>query len=249
MSVIHYQMRAFRLFGLLPAENLSFLYSLLGVLSFFIGGIGIVFCQILSILYVQSTDDLIKELLLFCTTSTVAMKIILIHLRRQHLLNILDIMKTTDKRVENYEDINKMKDVYAYCRRVTIFYSSIYIGAILTLCFEVIFLDKFECTWKSTALIPNDFVQQPTIYYSVLLFEAIANTLNCSISWALDTFSFLLISLLCGHIEVLSLHLKNIGNLEKRSARQKKRLLDYLNHYNLLYEYVFRLRDRKKFGE
>lgn len=237
-SLIINQLRAFRLLGMLSAKNSSYLYSLLGLASFFVAGIGFITCQGISILYVQSTNDLIKELLLFSTTVTVTIKIVLFHLRRQHLLNILDIIKAADNRIENHEDINTMNNIYMFCRRITIIYSSFYIGSIGTLFFELIFLDKPERTWKSTILIPNDFVQQSTIFYSILVFQAIANTLNCFVSWTLETTSFSIISILCGHIEVFSLHLKKFGNMKNESATHTKRfkLLDYLNYYNLLNE-------------
>lgn len=246
ISLIRNQMRAFRILGMLPEKNSSFLYSLLGLTSFFVAGIGFITCQGISILYVQTTNDLIKELLLFSTTVIVTIKIVLFHLRRQHLLNILYIINLADKRIENHEDSNTMNNVYKFCRRITIIYSSFYIGSIGTLFFELIFLDKPERTWKSTALIPNDFIQQSNIFYSILVFQAIANTLNCFVSWTLETTSFSIISILCGHIEVFSLHLKQFGNIKNESTMHINRLklLEYLNYYNLLNECVFYLKNK-----
>ncbi|XP_055326595.1 odorant receptor 33c-like, partial [Sitodiplosis mosellana] len=118
-----------------------------------------------------------------------------------------------------------------------------YIGSLPPLFLELIFLDKTECTWKSTALVPYDFAQQPIVYYSILVVQAIGNCLNCIIACTSDTFGFLLISLLCGHIEVLSLHLKKIGNFERRSANDSNRLrlLEQLNHHGLLTDYATEL--------
>lgn len=238
-TVITNHMRTFRIFGMLPTMSSSYLYKLWGLITSFAAGIGLVTCQSLSILHVESTNDLINELLLLCTTSTVGIKIALFNSHRQHLLNILDIMKTADERIESVEDIGIMKNVSTSCRRINLIFLTCYIGSLPPLFLQLIFLDKTERTWKSTALVPNDFAQLSEVYYSVLAFQAIGNCFNCILALALDTFNFLLITILCGHIEVLSLHLKKIGKPNKRSASQKNRLklLDYLNHYTLLTEY------------
>lgn len=240
--MISRQIRVFRLLGMLPGKNSNCLYSLWGSIVFFLAGIGLITCQAISILYVQSTNDLVKELLLFCTTSTIAIKIVLFYSHRQHLFKILDIMKTADKQIDNLEDVNAMKNVHAYCRLVMIAFLFCYLGSLPPLFLEHVFLDKTECTWKSTALVPYGFAQQPIVYHSILVAEAIGNSLNCIIACTLDSFGFLLISLLCGHIEVLSLHLKKIGHFEGRSKNHSSQLLKHMNHYNLLDEYVFHLK-------
>ncbi|XP_031636934.1 uncharacterized protein LOC116349571 [Contarinia nasturtii] len=132
-----------------------------------------------------------------------------------------------------------MRTVYANCRRMTIIYTCMYTGAIMSLFSEVIFLERSDQTWKSTAPIPSNWAQQTHVYYGVLIFEAFSNSLNCAISWTLDTSSLKLVSLLCGHIEVLSLHLKQIGKSGKISKDNSNhvRLLAYLDHYKLLNKY------------
>lgn len=237
-SVINKQLLSFRFFGLLPACDSSYFYHFWSLITFLMAGTGIVTCQLISIIYVPSTDDLVKELLLFCTTSTVAVKIILFHLKRRHFLNVLDILTKVDRRVETQNDVDIMLAPYANCLRISIIYSCVYIGAIVTLFFELIFLERSEHTWKSTAPIPSSWAQQPSIYYCVLIFEAICNSTNCAISWTLDTCSLKLANLLCGHIEVLSLHLKEIGREKKTSMENSKRLLKYLDHYDLLAKLV-----------
>lgn len=241
--VIINQMRTFQAFGMLPGKDSTYLYTLWGIITFFLAGIGLITCQALSFFYVHSTNDLINELLLFSTTSTIAIKIILFNSKRKPLMNMLDIVKAADERIESDEDINTMKYVHTYCRRITIFYLFCYIGSLPPLFFQLIFLDRTERTWKSTALIPYEFAQQPQVFYSVLIFQAIGNTFNCIIACTLDTFNFLIISLLCGHIEVFSLHLKQIGNSKKQSNRLQ--LLQHMRHYNLLTECVFCLKNIK----
>lgn len=234
-------MRAIRAFGMLPTENSSYWFKLWGIISLFLAGIGLCASQSLSIPYVHSTNDLVKEFFLLYTTSTVAIKIFLFNLHRQHLYKIFDIMKTLDKRTENEKEFNIMRKVYAYCRRVTNIFMCSYGGTIPSLFLELVFLDRTKRTWKSTALVPNDFAQKPPIYYSILAIESIGNSINCILACAIESFAFILISLLCGYIEVFSLKLQQIGNSKRQSRNHNKRrqLLEYLNHYNLLIEYVF----------
>lgn len=239
-SVIKYQFFAFNIFGMLPDRDSSRFYKFWALIVFAVGGIGLVLCQSVSVLYIQSTDDLVKELLLLVTTATAAMKIALFHLRRSHLMQILKILQDADDKVKNQVDNHTMQRVFKNSRRITAIYTIFYLGSLLSLFLEIPFLDKHVRTWKSTALVPNDIAQNSFVYYGILILEIIGNSLNCIICLAIDSCGLVLINLLCGHIEVLALQLKKLGtkqtkfNSYQQFLSNRLQLKKCIDHYDLL---------------
>lgn len=238
-SVIKYQLRAFRTLGLLPSSVSNIWYKMWGWIIFGVAGLGLLSCQALSILYVQSINDLVKELLLFGTTCAAAMKIALFELRSRNMNNILEILQEMDQKADNHSDISTMNKVYKNCRRISAINACLYLGSLVIL-FVELFMEREERTWKSTALVPKDFAQQPNIYYSVLVFQIISNSLCCVICLAIDTNSLLIINFLCGHIAVLATRIKSLGTEKGRSKAKSNslHLQELINHYGLLTECV-----------
>lgn len=242
-KVIHIQLRILTSFGILPGDDSTCAKKLWGLTIFLWSGLLLVCCQAISVFYVESADQIAKELVLLSTTSTVAIKLALFYLSREHLPNILNILRQLDDRVQGRNSIRTMNAMYERCRLATTIYTS-YFVSLVSILVELFFLDRSECTWKSTALVPTDFAQQPSIYFSVLIIEGIGNALNCTLAFALDTYCFILISLLAGHIEALSFQLCRFGSPEEDEAEvvesrpRKLRLLKYLQHFDLIDAYV-----------
>lgn len=244
---IDIQLRILKFFRILPdkvSEYLTCVEKLWGLTSFLWSGLILVCCQAISVFYVETTDQMVKELILLCTTSTVAIKLALFYLHRKNLPNILNILDKLDARVYDENSIRAMEGVYSQCRQALAIYCT-YFVSLTAILLELIFVDRNERTWKSTALVPTEFAQQPSVYYGVLIIEGIGNALNCTLGYAIDTYSFSLINLLAGHIEALSFQLCQFGTssdaVESRS--RKLRLLKYHEHFNLLDEYVQRTKN------
>lgn len=236
------QLGFLRFFGMYPDEDSPLFYKLWGLLIFLWSGPILVCCQAISIFYVQDTNRMVEELLLLCTTTTIAIKLAIFYLHRKNLPNMLNIFEELDAQIYNDESIRTMDNVFKNCRQMTSFFFFDYIGSVVAILTQLIFLTPSERTWKSTALIPHDFAQLPSVYYGVLFIEGAGNILNCFLAYTIDTYCFLLINLLAGHVEALSLQLAQYGtSIEKTRIQrpgQKLRLLKYMEHYNLLDEYT-----------
>lgn len=237
-AVIHFQIESFRFFGLLPKEDSLFVLKLWGWIVWGWSGFILVCCQAISVFYVKTTNEMVEELLLLCCTTTIGIKLAFFYLNRKSVPNILNILIKLNVRVYNEGSVRTVETVHTRCRQVSRIYYVLYIGSLVVLAIQLIFLDRSERTWKSTALVPTEFAQQPSVYYGVLIAETIGNALNCILAATIDTYCFLLISLLAGHIEAFSLQLSEYGisKAVKESNPKKLRLLKYLEHFNLLDE-------------
>lgn len=224
--------------GMLTTPNSSCFLKLWGVIAFIWCGIILVCCQSISVVFAINTNQLVEELLFLFTTSTIAMKLAFFQLRRQHSSNMLDILRKIDNRVKNHDDILTIRNTYRRCRRTTTTFYSMYLSSFTSLAIQLMFLDRLERTWKSTILVPSEFAQQPTVYYSVLILQIGGNFLNVISAASLDTYCFALLGLLSGHIEVLSSNVSKISNskMEMKNISKPGHLMEILDHYNLLIE-------------
>lgn len=228
-TAIKIQIRVFRMFGLLPSKDSGIVYSFWTLVIFFIGGISLVISQAISLLFATSINDLIEQLLLFCTTSTVTIKIAIFYLNRDVIFEMLEILRKLDQRLKTHQDIYIMENIYRICSRVSLFFVFLYSGTIASIYFQIPFLDREVLTWKSTSLVPYEFAQDPWVYYSVLASQALGNSLNCGISCAIDTYSTVLILLVTGHTDTLRSQLTGFG-----SETNKLQLIECLKYYEQL---------------
>lgn len=238
--LLKFQLRLFQAMGMLRAKDSSCFITLWCIIVLLWSGIILVCCQFISVFYVETTNQLVEELILLCTTSSIAIKLALFQIRRKHSPNILNILEKLDKRIKSIDDVSTLQTALNYCRRASGVYFVLYIGSIVALVFQLIFLNRDERTWKSTALVPTEFAQQPSVYYSVLVIQAIGNILNCVAALTLDSYCFILIGFLSGHIDVLAINLLQIGTMKNELKHGSKllHLMKHLKHYNLLIEYV-----------
>lgn len=240
ISVLKYQSFIFKILGMLTTPASSCFLKLWGVIVFIWCGFILVCCQSISVVYAESTNQLVEELLFLFTTSTIAVKLAFFQLRRRHISNMLDILNTVDKRIKSHDDILTIQNAYRRCRRTTTTFYCMYLSSFTSLAIQLIFLGRHERTWKSTVLVPSDFAQQPIVYHIVLILQIVGNFLNVVCAVSLDTYCFALLGLLSGHIEVLSLNVSKISNskMEMKDKSKPEHLMQILEHYNLLIEYV-----------
>lgn len=230
-TVIKYQMKIFKIFGLRPSDPSSVLLFIWSFIVFVLAGLGLVISQGTSMLFASSLNDFIEQLLLFCTTSTVTMKIYVFYFNQKSLTKVLVMLRKADGNLKTHQDFDMMNDVYKICSRITIFYTFVYCGTVSSMFCQLPFLAREELTWKSTSLLPYQFAKDPKLYYCVLISQAVGNSMNCAISWAIDTYGLLLTLLLSKHFEVLGLHIANVG-----SNLKEVQLIDCLKYYEKINE-------------
>lgn len=230
-TVIKYQIKIFKIFGLRTSDPSSVSLFIWSFIVFVLAGLGLVLSQGISMLYASSLNDFIEQLLLICTTSTVAMKMIVFYCNQKSLTNALKSLREVDGNLKTHQDVDMMNDVYKICSRITIFYGCMYCGNMLSLFCQLPFMAREALTWRSTTLLPYQWAKDPTVYYSVLISQAIGNSMNCVISWAIDTYGLVLTLLLSRHFEVLGSHFEHFD-----SHSHKSRLIDCLKYYEQINE-------------
>lgn len=230
-TVIKYQMKMFKIFGLRPSDPSSVLLFIWSFIVFVLAGLGLVISQGIAMLFASSLNDFIEQLLLFLTTSTVSLKMIVFYFNKKSLTKALLMLREADGNLKTHQDFDMMNDVHKICSRITIFYTCVYCGTISSMFCQLPFLAKEELTWKSTSLLPYQCAKDPRVYYGVLIFQAIGNSMNCAISWAIDTYGLLLTLLLSKHFEVLGSHFAHFD-----SNLGQVRLIDCLKYYEQINE-------------
>lgn len=229
LTVITIQSKVFKYLGLMPSDPPKPLYNLWTLIVFLLAGIGLVMTQGMSFLFARSLNDFVEQLVIFCTTSTGAVKYMVFFLNRKRLMKVFQIIQRADKNVKTDQEIAIMKRVYRRCNQITLIYLVVYLGALFAIYSELPFIAKENLTWKSTTRLPYEFAHDPRIYYGVLICQIIGNSMNCILSCCIDTYGFLLIFVLSGHIEVLR---SNFENFDSKS--DKLRLINCLKYYEQL---------------
>lgn len=229
LTVITIQCKVFKYLGLMPSGPPKPLYNLWTLIVFLFAGVGLVMIQGMSFLFTRSLNDFVEQLVLFCTTSTGAVKYVVFFLNRKHLMKVFQIIQEADKNVKTDHDIALMKGVYRRCYQITLIYLVVYLGALFSIYSELPLIAKENLTWKSTTRLPYEFAHDPRIYYGVLIFQMIGNSMNCILSCCIDTYGFLLCFVLSVHIEVLRSHFENFD-----SKSGKLRLVNCLKYYKQL---------------
>lgn len=229
LTVITIQSKVFKYLGLMPSGTPKSLYNMWTLIVFLFAGIGLVMIQGMSFFFTRSLNDFVEQLVLFCTTSTGAVKYIVFLMNRKHLMKVFRIIKEADKNLKTDQDIAMMKGVYRRCYQITFIYLVVYLGALFSIYSELPFIAKENLTWKSTTRLPYAFAHDPKIYYGVLIFQMIGNSMNCILSCCIDTYGFLLSFVLSGHIANLCSHFENFD-----SKSGKLRLINCLKYYEQL---------------
>lgn len=229
LTVITIQSKVFKYLGLMQSAPPKPSYNLWTLIVFLFAGIGLVMTQGMSFLFTRSLNDFVEQLVLFCTTSTGAVKYVVFLMNRKRLMKVFQIIEEADKNLKSDQDIARMKGVYRRCRFVTFIYLVVYLGALVSIYSELPFMAKENLTWKSTTRLPYEFAHDPKIYYGVLIFQMIGNSMNCILSCCIDTYGFLLSFVLSGHIAVLCSHFENLD-----SKSGKLRLINCLKYYEQL---------------
>lgn len=229
LTVIRIQSEVFKYLGLMPSGPPKPIYNLWTLIVFLFAGVGLVITQGMSFLFTRSLNDFVEQLVLFCTTATGAVKYMVFFLNRKRLMKVFQIINEADKNVRTDQDIAMMKGVYKRCHQITFIYLVVYLGALFSIFSELPFIAKENLTWKSTTRLPYEFAHDPKVYYGILIFQMIGNSMNCILSCCIDTYGFLLSFVLSGHIEVLRSHFENFD-----VKLGKLRLINCLKYYELL---------------
>lgn len=229
LTVITIQSKVFKYLGLMPSGPSKPLYNLWTLIVFLFAGVGLVMIQCMSFLFTHSLNDFVEQLVLFCSTSTGTMKYIVFLLNRKSLTKVFQIINEADKNVQTDQDIAIMNKVYRRCHQITRIYFFCYLGTLFWIYSELPFISKENRTWKSTTRLPYEFAHDSKIYYGVLIFQMIGNSMNCILACCIDTYGFLLSFVLSGHIDVLRSHFENFN-----SKSSKLRLINCLKYYEQL---------------
>lgn len=235
--VLKWHLRAFKLCGLWPPENGSFLYNIWIVIFISIVNIGFPISQLVCVLWVDSVDAAVDNLIITSSVVMVVVKGLDVLAKKKTFVELLRLMMELDATVtfEEYERILKQK--FLHSDRLLLLFCVTYIGAWSCIVIQVIMSDPVHKLWSSTYLYPNEFLHRRDIYVGGIIFQATSNLFVVLLGIFVDTYGAILLQILGGHIEILSENFQALGEdctEAQQYEHQGRVLIDLCKKYLLI---------------
>lgn len=239
IGILKYHILMFKVCGLWPNERSSWLYDCWTFIFIVFVAIGFPLSQLVCVLFVDSIDSMVENLILSSTVVTASIKGINILIQKRKLVELCNIFNAMDDNVA----INKQKyreifdPIFKSGKRISMMFVCAYSTAWLILVLQVIFSRVENNVWSSTYLYPSDYLHKPSIYVGGLFYQAISNLFLCLFDAAFDTCAVILLNLLVGHINVLKIQLQEF---DSDKLKQYQSLIRFCENYKDVVRYKHR---------
>lgn len=238
VDLLKYHVAIFRWCGFWPYENGSCLYDCWSVLFSVVVAIGFPLTQLVCVAFVDSMDQIVEHLVLSSTVVMASVKGFNVMIQKRKLVQMFSILAEMDENVAiekaNYKKI--FKNVAKNCNMMSYAFFVSYITSWSILVLQVIFSHVENREWSSTYLYPSAYWRQPSIYWGVLIFQAVSNLILCIEDAAVDTYAVVLLDILGGHIDVLKIQLREFG-AERNDSIDYKTLVRFCKNYTSIVRY------------
>lgn len=87
---------------------------------------------------------------------------------------------------------------------------------------QSLFGKRDEVFWSSTTLYPNGINENQWLYWIIFMLQAIGTSTMTILSCILDTYTFMIIMILCSYTDILAVRLNKIGNSNDFKDDQNK---------------------------
>lgn len=228
----------FKVCGLWPNERGSWLYDCWSLIFIVVVAIGFPLSQLVCVLFVDSIDSMVENLILSSTVVTASIKGINVLIQKRKLVQLCNIFNAMDDNIAI--DKRKYREIFDPIlqsgKRISVMFVCAYSTAWLILVLQVIFSSAENNVWSSTYLYPSDYLHKSSIYVGGLVYQAIANLFLCELDAAFDTCAVILVNLLIGHVDVLKIQLQEFDGNELDS-KQYQSLIRVCENYKDIMRY------------
>lgn len=242
VDMLKYHILAFRVCGLWPNENGSWLYDCWSLIFLVVIALGFPLSQLVCVLFVDSVDAVVEHLVLTSTVVMASVKGFNVFVQKRKLVQLLDILNGMDEKVAI--DKRKYKGIFDPIRKSGAIISLMFVGAYgmawIILALQVIFSTaEKRGGWSSTYLYPSEYLHKPSIYVGGLFYQAISNFILCILDALVDTYAVILVNILVGHIDVLKVQLQEFDTDERsrNDSTQYQALIRFCENYKDLVRY------------
>lgn len=219
-EVLALHIRIFKSVGLWPPDKRNCLNSLHMFLAFGVGAFGFSAILLGTIPYVNSIKQVVDNLMISSSVVLAAIKGIIVYYNKPKLLQLIGMLKDLDTFITKNEEKSIITVILRDCKSIANMFLAVYISAWIVLAAHSVFaVDDRTKIWSSTTLYPFEFAQLRSVYWIVLIFEALANLLLCITDGMTDTYGAILSNILGAHIDVLGQKLNSLGGKENTLNR------------------------------
>lgn len=234
MKILKSHFGIFEFFGVWEPPAPSALYRLWQWISLIVTGIGLPFTFLMSIIYADDPEAMLKIPVLMCTILSVTIKCVLIVSKRTKIDDLLDTMSKMDRYVEASTE-KLMENAFKKIRRLHMAFKVSYYGAYTMVLAEFISKGGTNLFWQSTMQWPWQWAHSPSIYFTILALQVATNAINCVLAVLTDTLASILCILLDGHLSVLEFKLRRLGYNDESSGTSQdvKELINCIEYHDL----------------
>lgn len=240
---LKYHILSFRVCGLWPNLNGGWLYDCWSALFLICVAFGFPLSQLVCVIFVDSVDGVVEQLLLTSTVAIASAKGFNIYIQKRRLAKLFGILNGMDDELA-IDSKSKYKEVFDPLKKIGTVLSFMFLGAYGTawaiLAVQVILsTPEKRAGWSSTYLYPSEYLHKPSIYVGGLFYQGASNLILCAVDAALDTMPVILLNILVGHIEMLKILLREIdtsGRFRQEST-QHQALVRVCKNYQKIEKY------------
>ena len=235
-SVLKYHILVFKFGGLWPTEDASFLYHIYSLAMFIFVYIGFPLSQIWCVLFVDSVEKVVDQLVLTSTVWMASIKAVNLYSHKRSLQKLFGMLMQLDSRVHGLNEQQQFEPIYKISRLLFNAFLVAYLSAWGCIGLQIIWAPPEKVVWTSTLLYPYGWAQGETIYKIGLAYQAASNFYLCIFDAAIDTYGVILLNILGGHIDTLGARLRGIGYSKvdaKSSLKSNAELLTCIKTYEI----------------
>lgn len=209
--IFNYHIKIFKLFGLWPPKNPTNLNRWHTFLAFINFGYGFMLTLILTFAFLKSLNGIIDNLLIFSIVLLITIKGSVLYYRKPKILEIFGIFDELNEQIRTSGEAVFVNEIIRECRLLLKIIISCYLSAYTFLAVFNLIADIDNGFWPSTAFYPYEFAQLKWVYWSVFIYQGVADFVMCLTGTAVDTFGVFLSNILGSHLEVLRYKLRALG--------------------------------------
>lgn len=226
--------KVLKILGLLPPMKRSIAHYL-HVCAFYSFTILFLSTLFTSVLFISSTKQVVDNLIVSTSSISAFLRGIIFYKNSKGRIEMFKVMEELDDGIcpKSGLETNIMKTIHRRARTLFRMFLTCYCMAVIFLWIQSFYGKKNEIFWTSTTLYPERINQIKSLYWIFYFVQGFGTTMITILSCILDTYQFMLLMILNGHINVLFHRLKKIGTKEILRANPSledlvKKFHDYL---------------------
>lgn len=236
--------RVFRMSGMWPTptdtQAAAYRYDMLSVCVLLFIGISFPLSQIINVFLVHSVDDMMDHLFISLTIICGTVKGINIYCCRRRIQQIFDLHH--EMMSKGYFDHRLFANVRGKIQMIFRFFVVMYMSAWIFVGLYNVISVRGKRFWPATHHLHGKWTDNEFIYWTVFVYQAMANFCFCGWHAMEDTMSVILMLLLCGHIEVLMERFRCLGQSDGKLSLKNRAYYENLKnccaHYELCLKYA-----------